>query len=52
MLQTTHNGITLEYETHGDAANPPLLLIMGLGAQLTLWPIELVDALEIGRAHV
>ena len=45
MLQTTHNGITLEYETHGNPANPPMLLIMGLGAQLTLWPIELVDAL-------
>ena len=45
MPQTTNNGITLEYETHGDPANPPMLLIMGLGAQLTLWPIELVEAL-------
>ena len=45
MPQTTHNAITLVYETHGDSANPPLLLIMGLGAQLTLWPIELVEAL-------
>jgi len=45
MPQTTHNGVTLEYETHGDRANPALLLIMGLGAQLTLWPIELVDDL-------
>ena len=45
MPQTTQNAVTLEYETHGDPANPPLLLIMGLGAQLTLWPIELVDAL-------
>src|SRR5687768_17959948 len=45
MPQTTHNGITLEYETHGNPANPALLLIMGLGAQLTLWPIELVEAL-------
>lgn len=45
MPQTTHDGITLEYETHGAPANPALLLIMGLGAQLTLWPIELVEAL-------
>ena len=45
MAAITANGITLEYETHGDPANPPLLLIMGLGAQLTLWPIELVEAL-------
>lgn len=45
MPQITANGITIEYETHGDPAHPPLLLIMGLGAQLTLWPIELVEAL-------
>jgi pimeloyl-ACP methyl ester carboxylesterase len=45
MPQITHDGVTLEYETYGDRADPALLLIMGLGAQLTLWPIELVDAL-------
>ncbi len=45
MTQITGNGIKIEYETHGDPAHPPMLLIMGLGAQLTLWPIELVDAL-------
>lgn len=45
MPQITANGIRIEYETYGDPANPPLLLIMGLGAQLTLWPIELVEAL-------
>ena len=45
MPQITANGIQLEYETYGDKANPPLLLVMGLGAQLTLWPMELVEAL-------
>ncbi len=45
MPQITANGIQIEVETHGDPAHPPLLLIMGLGAQLTLWPIELVDGL-------
>lgn len=45
MPQVHANGIDIAYETHGDPANPPLLLIMGLGAQLTLWPVELVDAL-------
>ncbi len=45
MPQVQANGIEIAYETHGDPANPPLLLIMGLGAQLTLWPIELVEAL-------
>ena len=45
MPQIQANGISLEYETHGDPKNPPLLLVMGLGAQLTLWPMELVEAL-------
>ena len=45
MPQITANGISIEYEAYGDPKNPPLLLVMGLGAQLTLWPIELVDAL-------
>ena len=45
MPQITANGIQLEYEAYGDKANPPLLLVMGLGAQLTLWPMELVEAL-------
>ncbi|USA39392.1 alpha/beta fold hydrolase [Pelagerythrobacter marinus] len=45
MAQITANGIAIEYEDHGDPADPPILLIMGLGAQLTLWPIELVEAL-------
>ena len=45
MPQIAANGVTLEYEAYGDTAHPPLLLIMGLGAQLTLWPIELVEAL-------
>jgi pimeloyl-ACP methyl ester carboxylesterase len=39
------NGIVLEYEDYGDRAAPAILLVMGLGAQLTLWPIELVEAL-------
>ena len=39
------NGISISYEDHGDPAAPPILLVMGLGGQLTLWPIELVEAL-------
>jgi pimeloyl-ACP methyl ester carboxylesterase len=31
------NGIEIEYETFGDPAAPPLLLITGLGAQMTTW---------------
>ncbi|GAC1590577.1 MAG: alpha/beta hydrolase [Acidimicrobiales bacterium] len=45
MPSTHANGITLYYETHGDPASPPLLLVMGLGAQLTAWPDEFVDLL-------
>lgn len=40
MPQIQSNGIHLEYETFGDSKQPPLLLIMGLGAQLLLWPEE------------
>jgi pimeloyl-ACP methyl ester carboxylesterase len=45
MPQIEANGIALEYEDHGDKHAPVLLLVMGLGAQLTLWPDELVEAL-------
>ncbi|HZU71191.1 MAG TPA: alpha/beta fold hydrolase [Acidimicrobiales bacterium] len=31
------NGIELEYETFGSSSDPALLLVMGLGAQLTSW---------------
>lgn len=50
MPQITANGISIEYETYGNPSDPPLLLIMGLGAQLTLWPIELVEAL-VGHGY-
>jgi pimeloyl-ACP methyl ester carboxylesterase len=38
MAQIDANGIKLEVETGGDRGAPPVLLIMGLGAQLTRWP--------------
>ena len=46
------NGIEIAYETHGDPDDEPLLLVMGLGAQLIAWPIELVDALVDRGFHV
>ncbi|MGH6786336.1 MAG: alpha/beta fold hydrolase [Novosphingobium sp.] len=52
MPQITANGIQIEYESHGRPEDPPLLLIMGLGGQLTLWPIELVEALVARGYHV
>ncbi len=39
------NGINIEYESFGSPDAPPVLLIMGLGGQLTLWPIELCETL-------
>ena len=39
------NGIEIEYETAGDRKNPALLLVMGLGAQLTIWPDRLFHGL-------
>jgi pimeloyl-ACP methyl ester carboxylesterase len=44
MASTAANGITIEYETAGDPADPPLLLVMGLGMQLIAWRPELIDA--------
>ncbi|WP_306205869.1 alpha/beta fold hydrolase [Actinoplanes sp. RD1] len=38
MPVATTNGIELAYETSGDPDGRPLLLIMGLGAQLIDWP--------------
>ncbi|EDL49589.1 probable hydrolase [Erythrobacter sp. SD-21] len=43
----TANGIDIHYEEHGKADDPAMLLIMGFGAQLTLWPDELVEALAM-----
>ena len=45
MPTTPANGIELDYEVHGDAAGPPLLLIHGLGAQRTDWPEAAVEGL-------
>lgn len=46
------NGITIAYERHGPEEAPPVLLVMGLGAQLTLWPVELVEAIVARGYHV
>lgn len=32
------NGLTLEYESLGNPADPAILLVMGLGVQMILWP--------------
>lgn len=44
--QTTANGISITFEDKGPRDAPVILLVMGLGGQLTLWPDEFVDALN------
>jgi pimeloyl-ACP methyl ester carboxylesterase len=39
------NGIEIEYETAGAKSDPAVLLVMGLGAQLTIWPDALFEGL-------
>jgi pimeloyl-ACP methyl ester carboxylesterase len=45
MARAPVNGIELEYETFGGAADPPVLLVMGLGAQLVAWDTEFCQRL-------
>jgi pimeloyl-ACP methyl ester carboxylesterase len=44
-LTTPNTGIEIFYEDRGDPSAEVILLVMGLGAQMTLWPDELVAAL-------
>ncbi|MEZ0091362.1 alpha/beta fold hydrolase [Streptacidiphilus sp. EB129] len=54
MPRTTANahGIELEYDTFGDPADPTMLLVMGLGAQMTAWPDGLCEAFAGHGFHV
>jgi pimeloyl-ACP methyl ester carboxylesterase len=45
-------GISLCYETFGTPADPPLLLIMGLGTQMIGWPEEFCEQLAGRGFHV
>ncbi|MGH7897410.1 MAG: alpha/beta fold hydrolase [Candidatus Binatia bacterium] len=45
MPRARANGIEIEYETFGNPDGRPLVLIMGLGAQLILWDEQLCEAL-------
>lgn len=39
------NGVSLAYQTDGDPAGTPILLITGLGMQLTSWPVAIIAGL-------
>jgi pimeloyl-ACP methyl ester carboxylesterase len=46
------NGIEIHHETIGDPADPTMLLIMGLGAQMIGWDIEFCRSLADRGFHV
>ena len=48
----TPHGVTLEYETAGSPADPPLLLVPGFGAQLITWPRAFCERLAAGGRFV
>ena len=52
MARVTANGIEIEYETFGDAAAAPLLLVMGLGAQMLSWDERFCNLLAGRGFHV
>jgi pimeloyl-ACP methyl ester carboxylesterase len=52
MSSVTANGIDIEYEVFGDSSAPPLLLVMGLGAQMIHWDDEFCQQLADSGFHV
>lgn len=45
MATVSANGIQIAYEDEGPRDGQPILMVMGLGAQLVRWPQDMVDAL-------
>jgi pimeloyl-ACP methyl ester carboxylesterase len=52
MPRARANGIDIEYEAFGDPGAPPLLLVMGLGAQMITWDDEFCEQLAARGFHV
>lgn len=52
MARVKANGIEIEYETAGNKSDPALLLVMGLGAQMTIWPDKLFHGLAAAGFYV
>lgn len=50
MASVPANGIRLAYESFGPERAPAILLIMGLGGQMTRWNVELCELL-VGRGY-
>ena len=52
MPNVTANGISIEYDEFGNPDDPALLMIMGLGAQMTTWDEPLVERIAGHGFHV
>ena len=52
MPQLTANNITIEYDTFGDSDDKPLLLVMGLGAQMIAWDEKFCEQLASSGHYV
>ena len=51
MTSAQLGDVTIEYEVDGPDDGAPMLLVMGLGAQLVAWPADIVRGLaERGQA--
>jgi pimeloyl-ACP methyl ester carboxylesterase len=52
MPKASANNISIEYETFGNPSSPPILLIIGLGAQLIYWDEEFCRQLAEAGLYV
>jgi pimeloyl-ACP methyl ester carboxylesterase len=52
MYAPVSNGVELCYQTFGDPAADPLLLVMGLGGPMTWWDTEFCELLATRGFHV
>lgn len=52
MPRAKADGVELEYDSFGDPADPPLLLIMGLATQMIGWPEAFCELLAGRGFHV
>lgn len=46
------NGIEIAYETFGEATDPPIVMVMGLGVQMIAWPDEMCQGLADNGFYV
>lgn len=52
MAQLKVNGLQIEYDTFGQAGDDPILLIMGLGTQMTAWTPDFCNVLAAHGHYV